>query len=80
MMGKNQINKQVRNSFLKHLSPEEKEQFLSELVEATIGGDPIAASDCLEAWREVSDLNRIPGFKARVWERFNALKESGKVC
>ncbi|MFZ2808273.1 MAG: hypothetical protein WA081_19555 [Desulfosalsimonadaceae bacterium] len=79
-MTENRIKKQARNNFLKHLTQEEKDQFLNDLVSATKSGDQLAALDCLESWREIADLNRIPGLKNKVWDRFNALKESGKVC
>lgn len=80
MMQKKQLTNQVKNSFLNYLSVEEKEQFLFELIAACNSGESNIIEDCIEGWRDIAELNSIPNLKERVWERFNALKNAGKVC
>ncbi|MCD6584182.1 MAG: hypothetical protein J7K96_00295 [Desulfobacteraceae bacterium] len=79
-MGKKQVKNQVKNSFLSYLSAEEKEQFLSELLAAAQTGDLSIVEDCLEDWQDIAEMNSIPNLKENAWERFNALKNAGKVC
>lgn len=73
-----------KNNILNYLSAEEKEQFLDELLSAIKHSKKSAnfgaIENCLEYWEEVAELNSIPNFKERVWERFNCLKSAGKVC
>ena len=35
--------------------------------------------ECIENWKDVAELNSIPNFKEHVWERFNKLKDAGKI-
>ena len=78
------IKKQKKNNILEHLTEEEKEQFLDELltliVHCKIDIKHKSIEQCIECWEDIAELNSIPKFKERVWERFNCLKSAGKVC
>jgi hypothetical protein len=73
-----------KNNILKYLTEEEKEHFLDALLllikrfKVDKKCEPI--EQCIDDWKEVAELNSIPNFKERVWERFNCLKSEGKVC
>ena len=75
--------KEIKNSILSFLSTEEKEQFLNELLDALSHfkntKDIKEIEECIENWEDVAELNSIPNFKERVWERFNRLKMNGKI-
>lgn len=75
---------QKKNNILKYLAEEEKEHFLDELLTLIkrfkIDKKCESIERCIDNWEEVAELNSIPNFKERVWERFNCLKSEGKVC
>jgi len=77
------LMKEIKNSILSFLSTEEKEQFLNELLDALSHfkntKDIKEIEECIENWEDVAELNSIPNFKERVWERFNRLKMNGKI-
>jgi len=79
-MKKNQIKK---NNMLDHLTAEEKEQFLNELLlfikNCKINNSYESVMECIERWEDIAEMNSIPGFKENVWKRFNCLKSAGKV-
>ena len=72
-----------KNNILNFLTTEEIEQFLDELLSASKGVQDIDVSnkirDCIEGWEDIAELNSIPNFKEKVWERFNKLKAVGKL-
>ncbi|GAH38557.1 unnamed protein product, partial [marine sediment metagenome] len=38
-----------------------------------------AIDSCIDDWEDIAELNSIPGFRDRVWARFNKLKDAGLV-
>jgi len=75
---------QKKNNILEHLTVEDKEQFLDELLSliehCKIDIKYEFIEQCIDRWEDIAELNSIPKFKERVWERFNCLKSAGKVC
>ena len=73
----------TKNEILKYLSENERESFLNDLIEAIerskSEGNFNAINKCLEDWEDIAELNSIPGFKDRVWARFNNLKDTGLI-
>ncbi|MDP2366553.1 MAG: hypothetical protein Q8M94_22590 [Ignavibacteria bacterium] len=67
---------QMIEEILKYLPHEDKIEFLFELLDAVQRGDE-AINKCLSGWEETAELNSIPGFRDRVWARFNELKKTG---
>lgn len=67
---------------LEHLD-EGRDHFVMDLVgllEAALdSGDTSPIEECLDEWEAVAELDSMPGFKAKIWEGFNKLKERGIV-
>jgi len=73
----------TKNEILKYLSENERKSFLNDLIEAIerskSKGNFNAINECFEDWEDIAELNSIPGFKDRVWARFNNLKDTGLI-
>lgn len=67
---------------LTHLG-DEKDQFILDLAAAMQtaldSGDHVPLDDCIEDWEDVAELNSIPGFKARVWQKHEILRNRGII-
>ena len=78
-MGKNKRKSEIT----RYLTENEKSHFLSELIDAIeiskISGNFDAINECLLSWEDVVELNSIPKFKEKVWDRFNKLKSAGRI-
>ena len=68
---------------LRFLSQEDKNIFLSELLDAvsvSMENQSVdAINECLEKWEDTVEMISIPGMKERVWERFEKLKARGCI-
>jgi hypothetical protein len=68
---------------LAHLSSEDKELMLSELLDAIEisrqHNNLLAIEECLASWDATVELTQLPGLKDKVWERYNRLKRSGAI-
>lgn len=77
------MEKKPSNHFLKYLSAAEQEQFHTDLLDAIdrakSANDFSIIDNFIEDWEDVAELNSIPGFKKRVWKKYNQLKEAGLV-
>jgi hypothetical protein len=76
-------NRKKINEILGYLSIEDKDKFLNDILEA-IGKSKNesnfdAIDSCIDDWEDIAELNSIPGFRDRVWARFNKLKDAGLV-
>jgi hypothetical protein len=38
-----------------------------------------AIEECIASWEATAELNKIPGLKEKVWERYERLKSSGAI-
>ena len=60
---------------------EGKDRFVIELLDAIEvvfnTGEISALEQCIDEWETVAELDNIPGFKVKVWEKFNKLKAQG---
>ena len=70
-----------KNEILKYLEPEDREVFLSELLEA-VGiakreGSFKAIDKCIDSLEATAELNSIPGIREKVWDKYSKLKEAG---
>lgn len=71
------------NEMLAFLSPEDRGQFLSDLLQAVENAKNVGNFEyidaCIDDWEDIVELNSIPGLKDRVWTRFNNLKNKGRM-
>jgi len=71
------------SEMLPFLSQEDKDMFLSELIDAVSISmkeqNLDAAMVCLEKWEDTVELLSIPGLKDCAWDQFNKLKEAGYI-
>jgi hypothetical protein len=68
---------------LTDLSCEEKELMLASLLEAIQiskhDKSLVAIEECLASWEATAELNKIPGLREKVLERYERLKRSGVI-
>ena len=71
------------NNILNYLNTEDREQFISELADSVdisvVDGNTKHLVECLDKWETVAELNAIPGFRDRVWERFKHYNLTGRI-
>lgn len=72
-----------QSEILKYLAAEDKDLFLSELMEAIAQSKKLgnfdAIDECIEEWEATAELNSIPDFSTKVWNRYYRLKKAGII-